>query len=129
LTLAPEGLTPGEEVASTLEVGASLAGTVERVELFGVFVRLGPGQVGLIPNAEMGAARSTDYRREFPPGTEVKVVVLAIEEGGRRIRLSRAQALLEDEQRETQAYLRDASSKGGGFGATLGEMLKQARKK
>jgi small subunit ribosomal protein S1 len=129
LAPAPEGSSPGEEVESTLTVGSAITGTVERIEPFGVFVRLGPGQLGLVPSAEMGVSRSADYRREFPPGTEVKVIVLAIEEGGRRIRLSRAKALLEEEQRETQAYLRDASSKGGGFGMTLGEALKQTRKK
>ncbi len=93
LALAPEGATPGEQLASEIAVGAVVTGTVERVEPFGVFLRLGPGQVGLIPNAEMGTAKNADHRNDFPPGTEVKVAVLSIEDGGKRIRLSRAQAL------------------------------------
>jgi small subunit ribosomal protein S1 len=128
LALAPEGAAPGEQMESGVVIGAVLTGTVERVESFGVFVRLGPGQTGLIPNAEIGSGRGTDHRKAFPAGTEVKVLVLAIEEGGRRIRLSRAQALAQEEQAETQAYLRAATKKGDGFGLTLGERLRQARK-
>ena len=129
LALAPEGVAPGERVESRLAEGAVLTGTVERVEPFGVFVRLGPGDVGLIPNAEMGTAQGADHRKAFPPGTAVKVAVLAIAEGGKRISLSRARALLHEEQAETQAYLREASHTGGGFELTLGDIVRQSRRK
>jgi hypothetical protein len=59
----------------------------------------------------------------FPAGTEMKVLVLALEEGGRRIRLSREKALVHEEQAEAQAYRKDAAKKGG-FGMTLGDFLK-----
>jgi len=123
LAQAPEGTAIGQEVASTVAVGAVLMGTVERVEPFGVFVRLGPGQTGLVPNAELGTTRGADPRKVFPAGSEMKVLVLAIEEGGRRIRLSREKALAHEEQAETQAYLKDARK--GGFGMTLGDFLKE----
>lgn len=129
LALAPEGATPGEQVESKIAVGAVVLGTVERIESFGVFVRLGPGQVGLIPNAEMATAMNTDHRKEFPPGSEVKVAVLSIEDGGKRIRLSRAQAQRMEEDAETKSYMRDSTKKGGGFGMTLGEVLRQSRRK
>lgn len=123
LALAPEGALVGDQMESAVSVGAVLTGTVERVEPFGVFVRLGPGQTGLVPNAELGTGRGTDLRRMFPVGSELKVLVLAIEEGGRRIRLSREKALAHEEQAETQAYIKDATRKGG-FGMTLGDFLK-----
>jgi small subunit ribosomal protein S1 len=123
LALAPEGATVGEDLQSAVAVGAVLAGTVERVEPYGVFVRLGPGQAGLVPSAELGTARGADHRRAFPIGSEMKVLVLAIEEGGRRIRLSREKALAHEEQAETQAYRKDTARKGG-FGMTLGDFLK-----
>jgi small subunit ribosomal protein S1 len=123
LALAPEGAAVGEEVASAVSVGAVLTGTVERHEPFGVFVRLGPGQTGLVPNAELGTARGADHRRLFPLGSEMKVLVLALEEGGRRIRLSREKALLHEEQAEARAYSRDAAGKG--FGMSLGDFLKR----
>ncbi len=128
LALAPDDATVGEEMASTVAVGAVLTGTVDRVEPFGVFVRLGPGQTGLVPNAELGSARGADPRKAFPAGSEMKVLVLGIEEGGRRIRLSREKAITHEEQAETQAYLKD-TRKGGGFGMTLGEKLDQARRR
>jgi small subunit ribosomal protein S1 len=125
LALAPEGATAGEQMESRVEVGAVLTGTVERLESFGVFVRLGPGQTGLIPIAELGMARGTDLRKAVPVGTEIKVLVLAIEEGGRRIRLSHAQALAREERAESQAYLRETTKQGDGFRLTLGERMKQ----
>jgi len=129
LALAPEGATLGEQAKEPeLVPGTVMVGTVERVEPFGVFVRLGPGRTGLIPNAEMGTQRGTDHRKDFPSGAEVKVVVLAIEDGGKRIRLSRSKALVHEEQAETQAYLRGATQKSRGFGVTLGDLLRQSRK-
>jgi len=129
LALAPEGAVPGEQAEEpALAVGAVMVGTVERVEPFGLFVRLGPGRTGLVPNAEMGTQRGTDHRKDFSPGTELKVVVLAIEEGGKRIRLSRSKALVHEEQAETQAYLRSTAPKSRGFGVTLGDLLRQSRK-
>ncbi len=128
LALAPEGATPGAQLESGIAVGAVVTGTVERIEPFGVFLRVGPGQVGLIPNGEMGTPRNTDHRKDYPPGTEIKVAVLSIEEGGRRIRLSRAQALRMEEDAETRGYMQDAGRKGG-FGMTLGEALLRNRRK
>jgi len=128
LALAPQDAAAGDRVESSVVVGAVLTGAVERVEPYGVFVRLGPGQTGLVPTAELGTSRGADHRRAFPVGTDLKVLVLAIEEGGRRIRLSHAQALAHEEQAETQAYLRDATPKGTGFGLTLGEQFRQARR-
>jgi small subunit ribosomal protein S1 len=128
LALAPEGAAVGEQLTSAVAPGAVLTGTVERVEPFGVFVRLGPGQTGLVPNAELGTQRGADHRKMFPTGSEMKVMVLAIEDGGRRIRLSREKALAHEEQAETQAYMKDAGDKRG-FGMTLGDALNQARKR
>jgi len=123
LALAPEGAEVGEQMESVVTVGAVLTGTVDRAEPFGVFVRLGPGQTGLVPNAELGTTRGADHRRMFPAGSEMKVLVLGIEEGGRRIRLSREKALAHEEHAETEAYIKDSAKKGG-FGMTLGDFLK-----
>ena len=126
LALAPEGAAVGEEMESGVVAGAILTGTVERHESFGVFVRLGPGQTGVVPTAELGLARGADPRKQFPLGSEMKVAVLSVEDGGRRIRLSREKAIAQEEQAETQAYL--SSARKGGFGMTLGERFNQARK-
>jgi small subunit ribosomal protein S1 len=124
LALAPEDAVVGDTLASAVTVGAVVTGSVDRVEPFGVLVRLGPGQTGLVPNSELGTTRGADHRKMFPAGSEMRVLVLAIEEGGRRIRLSRDKALAHEEQAETQAYIKDAARKGG-FGITLGDFLKE----
>jgi len=129
LALAPEGAELGQQMESRVEVGAVLKGTVERHEPFGVFVRLGPGQTGLVPTGELSMSRGADARKTFPVDSEIKVLVLAIEEGGRRIRLSHAQALAREEQAETQAYMQQSPKRGDGFGLTLGERIKQGSKK
>jgi small subunit ribosomal protein S1 len=127
LALAPDDALPGAEVASTVTVGAVLIGTVERVESFGIFVRLGPGQTGLVPNAELAVGRGGDPRKSFAPGSEMKVQVLAIEENGRRIRLSQTKAIEQEERNESQAYIQDATKKSGGFGLTLGERVQKRK--
>jgi ribosomal protein S1 len=76
-----------------------------------------------VPNAELGTTRGADHRKMFPAGSEMKVLVLGIEDGGRRIRLSRDKALAHEEHAETEAYLKDSAKKGG-FGMTLGDFLK-----
>jgi small subunit ribosomal protein S1 len=128
LALAPDDAAPGEEMASSVAVGAVLTGTVERVEPFGVFVRLGPGQTGLVPNAELATPRGGEIKKSFPVGSELKVVVLSIEEGGRRIRLSQTQVLAREDEADLQAYLRAAAKKSTGFGLTLGERIRQSRR-
>jgi small subunit ribosomal protein S1 len=130
LALAPEGAELGQQMESRVEVGAVLTGTVERHESFGVFVRLAPGQTGLVPTGELSMSRGADPRKTFPADSEIKVLVLAIEEGGRRIRLSHAQALAREEQAETQSYMQQSPKRGDGFGLTLGERIKpQSSKK
>ncbi len=130
LALAPEGTNPGERLEeNVITVGSVLSGRVDRVESFGVFVRLGPGQTGLIPNPEMGTPRGTDHTKDFGPDTEVKVLVLSVEDKGRRIRLSRSKAEAQEERTEAQAYMSDSGPVGRGFGTTMGDLLRQKMKK
>jgi small subunit ribosomal protein S1 len=84
--------------------GARLEGKVERHEKYGVFVFLAPGRTGLIPLAETGVEREGDLRKAFPVGSDLEVLVLEIDESGRRIRLSRKAVLEADEQKEAREY-------------------------
>ncbi len=108
--------------------GDVVTGTVERVVEFGLFVKLPSGHVGLLPNVEMGTPRGTDHSRAYKPGTEIPVMVLSVEEGGRRIRLSK-RAVSEKVERDTvQEFSRKAAPQGPVFG-TLGDLLKDKLKK
>jgi small subunit ribosomal protein S1 len=87
----PEGssreMTP-TTVKKEIVPGARLKGKVERHEKFGVFVFLAPGRTGLIPMSETGLGRDADVRKAFPPGSDIDVVVLDVDEASRKIRLS-----------------------------------------
>jgi len=94
-------VTPPDKAVSLdglppLEVGANLRGRVQRVEKFGVFVWLGPGRVGLMPNAWTGTQRGEEISRRFPIDDEVEVVVVEIGDGGRRIRLAKPGVSIEE---------------------------------
>lgn len=106
--------------------GARLTGKVERHEKFGVFVFLGPGRTGLVPNSETGVANEADVAKTFPVGSDVEVVVLEADEAGRRIRLSARAVTAAREADE----VREWSERGGarpaqGFGS-LADKLRSA---
>jgi small subunit ribosomal protein S1 len=102
--VTPGGTTERPDIVP----GARLRGKVERIERYGVFVFLAPGRTGLIPAAETGAAREADVPKLFPVGSDVEVQVVEVDEGGRRIRLSR-KAILEAEERDE---VRDYAERG-----------------
>jgi small subunit ribosomal protein S1 len=103
-------------------MGAVLEGVVDSHAPFGVFVRLGPGRKGLVPNVELGTTKGADNRKDFPEGSKIKVKVMEITEGGRRIRLSRKAALDAEERADFEDYMGQDSQ--GRFGI-LGDLLKK----
>jgi general stress protein 13 len=99
---------------------------VERHEKYGVFVFLAPGKTGLLPLAESGVDREEDLRRAFPVGSEVEVLVLEVDEAGRRIRLSRRAVEAAEEKREAAEHAaRETERRGDGFGS-LADKLRAA---
>ncbi len=105
--------------------GAILEGKVDKVVNFGVFVNLGPGRKGLVPNVEMGTSKGTDHRKQFSPGTPMKVKVLEVGDNGKKIRLSRQAALDAEERAEFEGYVQeDGDDTSSGFG-TFGDLLKK----
>ncbi|MBZ5640698.1 MAG: S1 RNA-binding domain-containing protein [Acidobacteriia bacterium] len=149
MSLAPAVAQGIPSAPVRLEPGSKLHGRIQKVEKFGVFVWLGPGQVGLVPNAWTGTARGTDLSRQFPVGKEVEVTLVEVADGGRRIRLTMDEAATaasdepaprrphspsarpdartsaaprERHERQEQAPAQPAAS----FGTNLGDALKSA---
>jgi small subunit ribosomal protein S1 len=150
MTLAPASAQGSPAGPVPLDPGAKLRGKVQKVEKFGVFVWLGPGQVGLVPNAWTGTARGTDLARHFPTGKDVEVTLVEVADGGRRIRLTMdeaATAASDDPasrrghapspaQPDTRSFARSKDRQDrqeeppaqptGSFGTNLGDALKSA---
>jgi len=104
-----------------------LGGTVEKVADFGVFVKLPSGHTGLVPNAEVGTPKGTAHAQMFKPGDRMEVLVLGVEEGGRRIRLSRKAVGREKEDEIVRDYSA-AQTQGPASMGTFADLLKSKLK-
>jgi small subunit ribosomal protein S1 len=130
VALVPEGSARAGGAASSqsgIFPGARITGKVERHEKFGVFVFLAPGRTGLMPLSETGVAKEGDVARTFPVGSEVEVIVLEIDDSGRRIRVSAKAVHDAREAEEVREYsAREDAAPAGGFGS-LADKLRGAR--
>jgi len=107
VALVPEGSARAAGTAlpsNQIVPGARLRGKVERHEKFGVFVFLAPGRTGLVPLSETGVGREADVAKAFPIGSDIDVVVLEVDEAGRRIRLSVKAVQAAQEANELREY-------------------------
>ncbi len=112
-----------ESLGSLPAPGSVLEGAVEKVVDFGLFVRLPSGHTGLVPNAEMGTPKGTDHSRMFRAEDPLEVMVLDVEEGGRRIRLSR-KAVGEGREAQAAREYRASQPEATGSMGTLGDLFK-----
>jgi small subunit ribosomal protein S1 len=119
------GFRYAETLGSLPRQGEILAGEVEKVMEFGVLVKLPTGHTGLVPNVEMGTPRGTDHSKAFKPGTAMEVIVLAVEDGGRKIRLSRRGVVRKREEDDLKEYsASQPEAQGASTFGTLGDLLK-----
>jgi ribosomal protein S1 len=97
-----------------LEAGAVVPGRVQRIERFGVFVWLGPGQVGLLPVPLSGIPQGTRLDSRFRAGDEIRVQVVDVTEDGKRIRLAAEgvdpESIAQDRDRGGPRPARDAGA-------------------
>jgi small subunit ribosomal protein S1 len=130
-----------QELAGELHVGSVLEGTIDRIEGFGVFVKLPGGARGLVPVVETGTQRGADLKKEFTPGKKAKVSVLEVDPNSGKIRLSMKAVAEAEERAEYTSYMstggggKSAGVGGGGGGGgssgfgTLGDLLKKRDEK
>lgn len=129
VALVPEGSARADAATRATDAivpGARLKGKVERHEKFGVFVFLAPGRTGLIPLSETGVPREGDVAKAFPVGSDVDVIVLEIDETGRRIRLSVKAIGDAQEAAEVREYSERERSGKQPFGGSLADKLRGA---
>ncbi|NVJ05623.1 S1 RNA-binding domain-containing protein [Myxococcus sp. AM001] len=125
---AAEAAAPAQAAAPRPKVGQVVAGKVDRIEPYGVFLAF-PGGKGLLPASETGTERGTDLRKHYSLGQEVKVAILDIDASG-KIRLSVTAAIRAEERAEVEAWQKTQQPQGAGkkgFG-TFADLLSKARK-
>src|SRR5947208_6743207 len=112
------------------EVGKNYKGTVKRIEPYGAFVEILPGQDGLLHISEMAHTRVGQVTDLFQLGDEVEVQVVAIEPDSGKIRLSRKPLLpppteeelaAAREARDARGPRREGGPGGGGYRGGGGE--------
>ena len=111
------------------EIGKTYKGTVKRIEPYGAFVEILPGQDGLLHISEMAHTRVGQVTDLYQVGDEAEVQVVAIEPETGKIRLSR-KPLLPPPTEEELAAAREARDsrppreggehRGGGHGGGRG---------
>jgi small subunit ribosomal protein S1 len=120
---------PWSKVHETYQAGQLRGGHVTRVADFGAFVELEPGVEGLIPASESGVGRDGDLKKAFPVGRDVQIVVLEVDAGARRIRLSVTAVQKMREADEVRDYAeREDSPPAQGFGS-MADKLRDALRK
>ncbi len=112
-----------QELADELKQGKVVEGKVDRIEDFGVFVRLPNGARGLVPARETGTGQGSDLKKVFNSGEQVKVLVQDVDRKSGRIRMSIRAAREAEERAEYAGFINKDPSDGKGLG-TLGDLLK-----
>ena len=106
------------------EIGKNYKGTVKRVEPYGAFVEILPGQDGLLHISEMAHTRVGQVTDVMQLGDEVEVQVVGIEPDSGKIRLSRKPLLPPPTEEELAAAAASRASRppreGGGGGGDRG---------
>ncbi|HEY2090552.1 MAG TPA: polyribonucleotide nucleotidyltransferase [Thermoanaerobaculia bacterium] len=107
-------------LTASAEIGTNYKGTVKRIEPYGAFVEILPGQDGLLHISEMAHTRVGQVTDLFQIGDEVEVQVVGIEPDTGKIRLSRKPLLPPPTEEELAAAreraAREPRGDRGGFG-------------
>ena len=102
-------------LTASAEIGKNYKGTVKRIEPYGAFVEILPGQDGLLHISEMAHSRVGQVTDLFQIGDETEVQVVGIEPDTGKIRLSR-KPVLPPPTEEEAASARDRASREGSRG-------------
>jgi small subunit ribosomal protein S1 len=129
LSLRALAADPWTTAVDRFPVGATVSGTVRRLEPFGAFVELAPGIDGLVHVSRLVLDRRISHPRQVVSiGDTVEVTVVDVDAAKRRIGLSmverarRAKEEAETEERRDTEQILTQSTAGASLG-TLGDLL------
>lgn len=126
--LNTDGLPPAVE--GGVGEGKILDGIIDKIEPFGIFIRLPDNKKGLLPNAELNVPRGSDLSRTYPLESTLQVMVQSVDSTG-RIRLSQKAIEQHRQQQEYQEYRQQSAQeekRQEGFGTSLGALLNKFKK-
>jgi polyribonucleotide nucleotidyltransferase len=107
-------------LTASAEIGKNYKGTVKRIEPYGAFVEIMPGQDGLLHISEMAHGRVGQVTDVMQIGDEVEVQVVGIEPDSGKIRLSRKPLLPPPTEEELAAAAARPPRREGGPGGDRG---------
>ncbi len=114
---AEQALAEIEKMTEEIKIGRIYTGKVVRIEAYGCFVEIAPGQDGMVHISQLADYRVPSVEDVVQMGDEITVMVTDIDPAG-KIRLSR-QAVLEGWTPE-EARSRDRQGSGGSGGGRPG---------
>lgn len=135
LSLKALAVDPWTTAKERFPVGATVHGSVRRVEAFGAFVEIAPGLDGLVHISKLALDRRLSHARQaISIGQEVEVTVLAVDPEARRISLSMIEqareardAALAAERVEEQTKVAETNQLG--TLGTFADLLAESKKK
>ncbi|MBN1961260.1 MAG: S1 RNA-binding domain-containing protein [Deltaproteobacteria bacterium] len=110
----------------SLAPGTLIEGTVERVERYGIFMRLEGGASALLPAAETGTPPGADLAKAFAIGSTHALVVLENDDRN-RMRVSKKARVAAEERQLVDSY-QSQSNTSKSLG-TLGDLLRAKKLK
>ena len=120
---------PWEKVPETFTIGATVSGTMENRQQFGLFINLAPGVTGLLPTSKLRDATEPAVYEKLRPGDTATVVVSEIDTEKRKITLAPVgEAKEHDDWKHFVKKEKVSASSQGGL-SFLGEKLQEALSK
>jgi small subunit ribosomal protein S1 len=118
---------PWSEIKDRYPEGRVLQGRVQKTTKHGVLVELEPGLTGLLPTSTRSVPRGASLARAYPPGRELTLQIVAVDDRRHRISLAPEGSALEGTRRDFHTYRRDQDDEEHhGFHA-LANAFKKAR--
>lgn len=118
---------PWSDIKKKYPEGTVLTGKVQKTTKHGALVELEPGLTGLLPASAMSLPRDASIARAFPPGKELTLQIVAVDDRRHRISLAPEGSALEGTWRDFQSFRKGQDDDDGqGFNA-LANAFKKAR--
>lgn len=98
---------PWSDIRDRYPEGTVLKAKVQKTTKHGALVELEPGLTGLLPTSVMSLPREASIARAYPPGRELTLQIVAVDDRRHRISLAPEGSALEGTRRDFQSYRKD----------------------